>query len=144
MPHRIVAAALQQVDEPDNVTVDVRIWVLDRIAHTCLGSKVAHNIEPLLGEHTLQRLAILQLEPHEAVIPVTAACQLLAVGGILDPDPDTRQAAVLHPNVVVVVDRVDAYDIMSLFGQTAADIVTYESGRAGNKYLHFKTLFNQS
>ncbi len=65
MLHLVVAAALKDVDEADQVAVDVGMRILDRVAHTGLGGQVDHLVELFLGEQFLHPGAVAHVELDE-------------------------------------------------------------------------------
>ena len=62
---RVMATALDDVQETCQVTGKVGIGIRDGIAHTCLGSQVNHLIELFLSKKRIQRLLVLDAHPHE-------------------------------------------------------------------------------
>lgn len=50
MPHRVVAAGLEHVEEADEVALEVGSRVLDGVADPRLGGEVHHDVESVLGE----------------------------------------------------------------------------------------------
>jgi hypothetical protein len=70
MLHRIVPAALEDVQEADDVRVDVGVRVDQRVAHAGLRREVDHAIEPLTRKqrrHAIPVGDVATLEP-EAVV----------------------------------------------------------------------------
>ena len=62
----VVPAALQHVRRADDVAVDVREWILDRIPHARLRGQVDHALEFLAREQRRHAGAVGQVELDEA------------------------------------------------------------------------------
>ena len=95
MPDAVVPASLQNVRGADHVAVDVGVWVLDRIPHAGLRAEVDHPLELLLRKELRHPGAVGEIELHEA-----ERWLLL----------EQREASLLEPDVVVVVQVVEADD----------------------------------
>jgi len=121
MLHAMVAAAFQDVAEADQVGVDIGGRVLQRVAHPGLGGQVDHALRLVLAEHPLHRLAVADVHAllGEALV-------------ILDP----RQPRLLQRHVVVVVQVVDADDLVAAFQQTQGQRIADKAGGSGNEYFH--------
>ena len=116
-----VAAILEHVEESDDVGVDVGARVLERVAHARLGGEVDDALGRVLGEAPVHQRAVLEVAAHlgEALVRLDA----------LEP----RE---LQRGVVVVVDVVDADDLVAAFEQPDRERRADEPGRAGDENLH--------
>jgi len=94
-----VPAALEDVKEADEVGVDVRVGVLDRVADSGLGGEVDDDAEAVRGEEGLHLAAIgkVDADKDEAVL-------------LFKP----LESGLLEGRVVVVVEVVEADDLTTL------------------------------
>jgi hypothetical protein len=115
-PH--VPAALQDVQEGDDVRVDVGVGVGQRVAHPRLRGQVDHAVEPSPAEQLGDGGALgeVQLAEAEARVP-----------------PQLRQPRLLEGDVVVVVEAVDPDEVVAARQQAPADMKADEAGRAGHQ-----------
>ncbi len=61
-----VPARFEDVDEADEIALDVRVRILDRIAHAGLRGEIDHALGLEVGERALHRGAIFERGAHEA------------------------------------------------------------------------------
>ena len=97
MPHGIVPAGLQNVEEADDVRLDVHIRIRDGIAYTRLCGKVYDDIE-LLRLKELEHQRLIRHVPLEE-----------AVGAML---AQNLQARILQVDVIIVVHAVESDNLM--------------------------------
>ena len=120
MPHRIVAAALQDVQEAHDIAVHIGPGILDRIADAGLGGQVDHGVEALRREQRRQRLAVGEVHPHEA--------EPFAV--------DLRQARFLQDDGIISIEVVQADDFIAASEQTLNQMEADEAGCSRDQDLH--------
>ena len=60
MFHRELPAALEHIVKPNNVGLNVGVWVGDAVAHTCLCRKMNDALKFFLGKQRLQICDLLQ------------------------------------------------------------------------------------
>lgn len=128
--HRVVAAALEDIKEADEITLEVGARVLDGVADTGLGGEVHHDVEAVLGEQTLDEGRVAQVAAHEGEA---------AVGVGLDQH---AQARVLNAGVVVAVEVVEAdNNVIGLLEQLLDEERADEAGgtRYKNRFTHFRS-----
>ena len=52
----VMPAAFEDIDESHQVRVHIRMWILNRVAHTGLGRQIDHHFERLPAEKCLEAL----------------------------------------------------------------------------------------
>ena len=62
MLYVVVATALENVQETDNVAIDIGVRILDRVAHARLCGEVNDLVELLFGKQRFHRLAIGEID----------------------------------------------------------------------------------
>ena len=100
MLHAIVAAALDNVQEPGHVALDVDVRILDGIAHSGLRSQVDDPLEALCGEQFLHCRAVGQLHFDEAKILER---------------PQHVQPGLLEARIIVVVQVIETHHLIAAF-----------------------------
>src|SRR5438046_636623 len=109
--------------EADQVGIDISRGVFDRIAHPGLGGKMHHRVEFSGCEKLAHRLALDDVE-------------------LLKKEPGTRaqalQARLLEPDVVVIVQIVDAHNLVAAIEQLMRLRRADESGGPRNENFHFR------
>src|SRR5680860_58059 len=119
MPHPLVPAPLQHVQETHQVAVYVGVGVLQRIAHTGLSRHVGHPLEALSLKETFHPLPVRQVQPDKAeIFP------------LLQQVP----ACLLQAHVVVGVEVVQPHHLISALQQSLRQMETDEARRSGYKY----------
>jgi len=63
MLEAVVTASLEDVGESDEIAVDIRARICERIADTGLGGQVDHTPRTRVGEKTLEAVPIGQVQP---------------------------------------------------------------------------------
>ena len=92
--HRMMPAGFQDVVEPDHVTLDVRIRVLNAIADTSLSSEVHNDIEVVFLEEAIDEGLVGQVSLDELI-----GMPFGGIGFLFDD----AQAVLLERRIVVVV-----------------------------------------
>ena len=135
MADALLAAALEQVDESEHVAAGVGNRVLERVADAGLRRQMDDPVEAFGGEEPLEYRDILDVHLCEAHRGGTRRPELRGVvrRGV---DAQFGQPGQLQADVVVVVERVDARDLVTFVEQPAAEVVADESGGSRNQYLH--------
>ena len=111
-----VPATFQNVRKTQQIAVDVNARVLQGITHSGLGRQIDDQVESLAFEQSGQRLAVGQVELHEA--KPGFGLQLL-------------EAIQLQLHRVIVVDVVQAHDRVAAGQQTPGGVKPNEPGGAG-------------
>ena len=95
-----------------------------RVAHTGLRAEVDHALELLLREQLRHAGAVGEIELHEAEpwLPL-----------------ELREARLLEADVVVVVQVVEADDVVATREQPGRGVKADEAGSAGDENLHRAT-----
>ena len=121
MPGIRAARALDDVAESDQVGIDVRAGILDRIAHAGLGREMHHGIETALRE-----------QPGDA-FPVDDVDFFKFETGV---GAQARQPRLFQTDVVIVVEVVNADDAVAARQQPQRKGRTNEACSSGYEYLH--------
>ena len=102
MPDPRVAATFKHVHEAHNIGINVGRRVLDRVAHTGLGRQMYDSFELAGDEELAHRLAVDDIEFLE-----------------LESRPGAQpfEPRLLEPDVVIVVQIVDADDLVTAVEQ---------------------------
>ena len=115
-----VPGTLENIHEPDQISVHVSMRILDGIAHARLGSEIHHPVETLALEQGVHGLTFSDVELHEMK------------SRVLEPfQPGTLQA-----HIVITVEIIDTYDRVTTIEQLACDCRADEAGCAGNEDFH--------
>lgn len=124
MLHGVVAAALEDIKEADEVALEVGARVLDGVADTGLGGEVHHDIEAVLGEQPLDEGGIAQVAANEGEAALgISLCK-------------HAQARMLDARVVVAVEVVEADDrVIGLREQLLDEERADKTGRSGDEYF---------
>jgi hypothetical protein len=117
----VVAAAFEQVGEADDVGLHVGVRILQRVAHAGLRGEVDDGIEVALLEQVLHHHAVGDVVLEEAEVGV--GFQLF-------------QPREFERRVVVVVEVVDADDLVAAGEQDLRDVHADKAGGTGNEYFH--------
>src|SRR6267143_4105289 len=127
MPDLRVAAALEHVQEADEVGINVGRGVFNRVTHPCLRGQMHDCTEFAGGEKLAHRPALDDVE-------------------LVTEEPGTRkqalEARLLEPDVVVVVQVVDAHNLVTAIEQPVRQRRTDEPGSSRYKNLHFLSVSN--
>ena len=121
MLHAAVAAAFEHVHEADDVAVDVGVRVLQRIAHAGLRGEVDHAVEATGLEELRHARTVGHVELDEAEALVRR---------------QPRQPGLLEADVVVVVEVVEADDLIAARQQAQRGGHADEAGGAGEQNFH--------
>ncbi len=121
MPDLAVPAALKQIDEADEVGLGIGLRIDERVAHAGLGGEVDDALEVFLAEEFGHARGIGDVELDEA--------KARMVGQLL-------QARLLQADVVIVVEVVDADDLVAARQQALGNVHSYKSGGAGDEHFH--------
>ena len=118
----MVPAAFQHVEEAGHVAVDIGVRVPQRVAHAGLGGEVHDAIERLRSSNSL-------LMPSRSA---KSSWRNAKPGCGLKP----RQPRLLQRRIVVVVEVVDADDLVAAREQSLADVHADEAGATGDQDFH--------
>jgi hypothetical protein len=116
----VAARALEDVQEPGHVGVDIGMRVLERVAHACLRGEVHDRVEAPACENLLHGGAIREVGTHE-----------------LEPSRprvpgEEREPPLLEPHVVIGIEVVEADHVVAAAEEAARQVVADEAGRAGH------------
>ena len=125
MLHGVVPAGLEDVQEADEVALEVGIRVGDGVADAGLCGEVDDCVEALGREEGVEGLLVGDVHLDEA----------LALTGA-----ELGYASVLEPDVIVVVEVVDADYLVAAVGEHIHQFRADESCGSRYQYLHFQTL----
>ena len=117
----VVAAPFQDIERAGDVAPDVGVRRFQRIAHAGLRGQVHYTRELLLCEQLAHRLIVGEIELDEA-----ERRQLLQL----------RQPRLLQRDVVVVVEVVEADDLMPAGKQAPGGVKSDEPGGACQQIFH--------
>jgi len=108
---------LQNVHESDDVAVDVRVWILQRIADSCLCGQVDDTARPMFGEETGYLDPVRQIELNETKLGVGT---------------ELMEAGFLQSYIIIGVDDIDTDDIVPSFQQSLGGVKADEACGAGD------------
>ena len=86
MHNLVVAATFQNVGEPDNIAVDIREGLLDRVAHSCLCGQIDNYIELSALKNSGYPLAVLKVQFNEFKLLIYSTVDRLSVINFIDID----------------------------------------------------------
>jgi len=119
----MVAAAFQHVQEADDVAVYIGMRVFDGVTHAGLGAQVDHAVEGAFGKQGGHGRAVGQV-------------QFFETEGAGPSSFDPRQARLFERHVVIVVEVVEAHDIVAATEQRAANLCADKPRGAGDQDSH--------
>lgn len=117
----VTAASFQEVAEPDKVGANVGLRVFQAIAYPCLGGHIEHVAETLFLKKTEKGAFLRQIKPDKAE-------EWFAF--------KAGDAGAFKGRVVVVIEVVNAHNLMPGPRKGGGKVKAYEAGRAGNKHSH--------
>lgn len=117
VPDLVVAAALQYIGESDDIAIDIRLRVDEAVAHARLCGQVDYGIKLFGFEELVEPFAVHEVQLDELVIVVGGAFYGLAVGYSIGIDSGVFESVVFDLWVVVVVDDVEAGDLVAAGGE---------------------------
>ena len=117
---RVVAAALEDVRETDDVRVDVRVRIHERVANAGLGGEVHDPVEPFAREQCGHPIAVGHIDLLEAKPFVWT---------------QPNEARFLERYIVVVAHRIEADDRVAALEEARGGVVADEPGGAGDENL---------
>ena len=122
VPHRVMTAALEDVEEADEVALEVGAGVLDGVADTRLSGEVHDDVEALLGEQTLEQGGVGEVAANEFEATVNICLA------------EHRQASFLDARIIVVVEVVETDDsVVGGIEQPLHEERADEAGSAGDE-----------
>ena len=121
MFYAVVTAPFQHVEVAHQVGIGVGVRVVQRVAHPGLGGQMNDARKAPLGKECRHAAAVSQIQLLEAEIAMRG---------------ETGQTRLLEAHLVVVVQVVDAGDLMTGGQQPLGHMVSDKAGRAGEQYLH--------
>src|SRR5689334_888851 len=121
----VMAAAFEHRQRALHVAVEVRERRLDAVAHAGLRAEVDDAREFLGGEQLRHSLAVGEIELHE--LEIALALQHL-------------EPRMLQRDVVVLVEIVEAHDLVAALEQELRGVKTDESSGSGDEYFQNELL----
>ena len=121
MRDAIVTAAFEHVQRTDDVALDVAVWILQRVPYAGLCAQVNHALELVVFEQGRDRGAISQIRLHKAKGLIRA---------------QQAESSAFQRDLVIVVQIVQADDLVAAIEQTPRRRSTNESGGAGDEHFH--------
>src|SRR5512144_1619205 len=117
----VVAAALEHVERPGDVGLDIGVGMIERVTDAGLRREMDHPLRLLRGKHRLDHLTLgkVSLDEMESV-------------ATLEP-PKTR---LLERDIVIGAHIVEANDLVAAVEQPGRRVETDEAGGAGNQNSH--------
>ena len=122
-------AALQQVDETDQVGIDVGVRVLKRVPHAGLSRQVDHDVERLGVKNFAQSLALGDVGLNKRKIGL----------GLKD-----LKAVFFQFDVIVGIQVVDAGDVNPVRQQAPCKVEPDETGGTGHQHIFDVNLHSRS
>ena len=119
------AAAFEDVLEADDVRVDVRVRVRDRVAHARLRGEVHDAVEPVLHEQRLHARAVGDVHLHEREAALWY---------------EAREPRLLQRRVVVVVEVVKTHNLLAAIEKDMRDMRADEARGTSDKNCHGRSL----
>src|SRR5580704_14153972 len=121
MLHPLMPTALENVERAGDVALHVGMRCLDRIAHARLSPKMHHTLEFFLCEAARHTCGVRAIKLNEA------KARLLL---------KQSEACLLQGDVVVVIEIVEANDLVAALEQTPRRMKTDEARGSGDQDLH--------
>ena len=121
MLYGVESAGLEDIEESHEIALEICVRVGDGIPDARLGGKVDDRVESLGVKQRIKLLFVGDVHLYEA----------LAL-----PRAELLYAALLEPDVIVVVEIVDAYGLVSPGREDVHQFRAYEAGGSSHKYLH--------
>ena len=64
----IVSARLQDIEEPDKITLNIHIGMLYGITYACLCGEIHHHRRTMLGKHIIDQRFISEVSAHKEML----------------------------------------------------------------------------
>ena len=125
MLHLMMAAAFENINEADQIAINVSVRILDRIANASLRSEMDDFVEAFFGKQFL----------HPGTVGHIKFDKAEAGQG-----SQAFEAVFLERNLVVIVEIVEADNLIAACQQAQRGGHADKAGSAGNKYFHEFTL----
>ena len=122
MLHAAMSAPFEDVQKADQITVDVRVRIGDRIAYAGLRREMNDPVKSLRDEQRLKPTAIAELHAHKTKARSTT---------------QPSEACVFERRVVVVVHVVESDDLITAGEQSLGRVGADKTRRASHqKFCH--------
>src|SRR5579871_1961159 len=118
MPGARMPTALQHVQEPGNVGIDVVVWRRERMAHARLGREMDHLGKAVIREQRRYALTIAEIKP---VKPECAVAR------------EHREACLLELGIVIGIEVVDSNNLAAIPQQALRNVKTDKSRRTSDQ-----------
>src|SRR5579862_5051376 len=122
MPATVVAASLEHIQEPLDIRIRIGMRIFQRIADACLRGEMDDDGEAVLGKQRLRCFAIGEIGLHEMELR-------LSIQDI--------EARLFQRRIVIIVDAVEADDLLAKRKQSLRNVKADETGSAGDEDLTF-------
>lgn len=129
----MVAALLEQVEEAGNVAVNVGSGIDEAVTYSCLGGEVDNYVELVVGEQAFQSGFVAQVKLAETV---WQSGRDVFFSIFVRSDAALCQACFFESDIVIIIERVNACDLMALLCEPECEMVADESGVSSNEDLH--------
>jgi hypothetical protein len=117
----LMAAALENVGEPEQIRIDVRGWILNAVAHPRLCGQMDDSGELLAFEEVGDRGTVAEVESREAKSRF--------------PEQPI-EARLFEGRFVIIVEIVQADDLVAALQETHCGVIADESGCSGDQHFH--------
>ena len=96
-----MSARLQHIIEANQIRLNIRIRIGDRVPDTCLRRQIHHNIRLIFGKYPIHRLLVSQIPFNAKVRALThIRCQLL----------DFPKSPFLDTDIIIIIHVIKAYN----------------------------------
>jgi hypothetical protein len=121
MLHAVPSAALQNIQEADQVAVHVSMRVLYRVAYAHLGRKMNNNLRLYFFEQFLHPHSVCQIQQKESEFPMRF---------------EKGEPVFFELHVIIGIQVVHACDIVAFLQKSLGQVKPDETGIACNQYFH--------
>src|SRR6185437_16223498 len=118
MAATVVAAALEDIGEANEIGVHIRMRIDQRIAHARLRGEMHDMRKPVLGEQRGNAVAVGKVELDEAEAGMSGKL---------------RETGILQLRIVIGVEVVEADNGAAAFQKSLGDVEADKTGGAGNE-----------
>ena len=117
MIHRVTPAVLQDVEKSHYIALDIGVGIDQGVSHPGLPSEVDHSIDLFAVEELVDPLTVGQIETHKTIARIGVALRHSFRSQCRPVDARRCKPRKFQLRVIVVVEIVDADDLISLFHQ---------------------------
>jgi len=139
----VVPASLKNVHEACDVGVHIGMRVNERIPDPCLSGKMTDQVKLLFLKKLPNRLPVFEVRSLEPVHRIFRALDTLARFSLSAIQAVSSKPPVLELNIVVIIDVVDADNLIASFGESHRHKRPDKPRRSCNQDFHGKILSKQ-